>query len=68
MCYLVPSGLQLEGKFRGAGSTVGVGGGGRRCLWARVHLVLVLKRLVPGFVEETRTDQGLRHGVGIAVG
>lgn len=28
-CYLVPSGLQLEGNFRGAGSAGGGGGGGR---------------------------------------
>lgn len=62
-CYLVPSGLHLEGKFRGAGSA----GGGGVC-GACSRLVLVLERLVPGFVEETRAHQRLCHGVGVAVG
>lgn len=33
-----------------------------------VCLVLVLKRLVSSFVEETRTDEGLCHSIRITVG
>lgn len=31
-------------------------------------LVLVLERLLPGLIEQTRADNGFRHGKGITVG
>lgn len=42
--------------------------GGKAVSVGAVRLVLVLKRLVSGFVEETRADKGLCHSIRITVG